>query len=278
MANDEMRELWNSDLMAGWTQHAERYDGQLGPYAHLVVGAAEFNETDRILDVGCGTGALTRMAAARCPHGTATGVDISRPMVEAARHLADGLANVHFVVADAQTDDLVPAEAVISRFGVMFFDDPATAFANLHQLTEPDGQLTFVCWRGALENEWATVPMGAAFEVVGPPDPPAPGAPGPFAFENRNHLAYVLTEAGWADIRIEPDDRTVLVGGGLDADGATDFILTDGMGRSIVARASAEQQAALRDSVRSALAPYETSEGVRMKAAAWLVRAHCRND
>jgi SAM-dependent methyltransferase len=278
MANHEMRELWNSEMVSGWVEHQAQYDAMLAPYAELLVERADFNEVDRILDVGCGTGALTRKAAAACPHGSATGVDISRPLLAEARRRSEGIENVTYLEADAQTDELVPAEVILSRFGVMFFEDPATAFGNLHRVTEPDGRLLFVCWRGVLENAWVTTPMGAVFGVIDAPELPPPGAPGPFSFENRNHLAVLLTEAGWADLSIEPDDRQMLIGGGLDADHATDFVLGDGMGRRMMADATAEQRAAARAAVLDALRPHETADGVALGAATWVVQAHFRND
>src|SRR5581483_1590659 len=171
------------------------YDAMLGPYAPLVLDAAVINEADRILDVGCGTGAMTRMAAQRDPRGTAVGVDIAKPLLALARERSEGIHNVSFVEADAQVTPLPPAEVIVSRFGVMFFDDPTTAFANMHESAEPGGRLSFVCWRPALENEWVATPMAAAIEVLGIPQLPEPGAPGPFAFGDRNHLAIVLTEA-----------------------------------------------------------------------------------
>lgn len=278
MANDEMREFWNSDEMAGWIQRQAQYEGQLAPFAELLVDVAEFNEVDRILDIGCGTGALTRLAAAACPHGTATGVDISGPMIDQARRSSDGIPNIRFVHADAQTDELPPAEVVLSRFGTMFFEDPSTAFLNLRKATEPDGRLAFVCWRSAAENEWIALPASAALGVVDPPELPPPGSPGPFAFENRNHLAFMLTEAGWADLLIEPYDRPMLIGGGLDVEHATDFLLANGMSRRMLVDADAEQRAAVRAAVRDALAPHEGPDGVVLGTATWLVRAHNRND
>jgi hypothetical protein len=120
--------------------------------------------------------------------------------------------------------------------------------------------------------------MGAALGIVGPPEPPAPGSPGPFAFESRNHLAFLLTEAGWADITVEPDDRKLLLGGGLDAACATDFVLGDVGFRQLLGDLDADKKAAVREAVQEALAPHETSDGVALQAGAWLVRAHCRND
>ncbi len=281
MANELMEQVWNGPAATGWIERRAEYDAMLAPYDRLVTRLAAFNETDRILDVGCGTGSLSRLAAAACPHGSVVGVDISEPLLQEARRLSASIENLRFLRADAQTAVLPPAEVVISRFGVMFFDDPSAAFANIHLSTEPGGRLVFVCWRGAEENGWVDVPLAAISEVMGTPARqvlPAAGSPGPFAFADRNHLAFILTEAGWADVLIEPDDREILIGGGLDLDHATDFVLGDILVQLALAGATAEQQGAARAAVRDALAPYAGPAGVALGAAAWVVAGSCLND
>lgn len=273
MANEDMHAYWNSDQAELWVDAQPRFDAMLAPYAGLIVEAADFHEADRVLDIGCGTGALTRLAGEATPYGSATGVDIGRPSIELARKRSAALTNVSFHVADAQVDDLPPAEVVVSRFGIMFFDDPASAFENIHRATEPDGRFVFTCWRSPMENEWVHVPMAAAMSVLGPPDLPPTGAPGPFALADHNHLALVLTEGGWRDLRIIADDRPFRLGGGLNLDDATDFTMSQGMIKRAFGAIDAAKEAQVRAAIRDALAPYETDDGVTLGAAAWLVEA-----
>lgn len=183
MANEEMREYWNADGSMSWVRAADRYDAQLTPFVDDIIGAAAPAVGDAVIDIGCGTGALSRAAAGVVgPGGSVAGLDISAPFLEEARRRSAAVAQVRFAECDAQTADLAPyaAAVAISRFGVMFFDDPVAAFANIARGVVAGGRLAFACWRPAFENEWITVPMGAVVGVLGMPDLPGPGAPGPF--------------------------------------------------------------------------------------------------
>jgi ubiquinone/menaquinone biosynthesis C-methylase UbiE len=141
-----------------WVAEAERYDRMLRPWGDAVLDAAAPAAGERVLDVGCGTGATTLAAAARvAPGGHAVGVDLSPPMLSLARDRAgrQGIENVSFVEDDAQIADFQPGEfdAAVSRFGVMFFADPAAAFANIRGAMRTGGRLAFACWQDLAHNE-----------------------------------------------------------------------------------------------------------------------------
>ena len=275
-ANRDQIEFWNSDESRHWVEHQWRYDSMLEPYVRRLLSAAEIGPAERVLDIGCGTGTTTLAAAVGARD--VLGVDIAEPMIARARDRAreQGLQNARFEVADAQT---APFEAeshdvVISRFGVMFFDDPVTAFANLRTALRPDGRIVFVCWQNLADNEWTLVPATAAAAHVPVPDLGEPGAPGPFAFGDTERLRTLLTESGFRDIGIEPVADSILLGGGGTVDEAVDFLRGTGMARTLFAEASPDEVARAIEAVRAALAPYQTPEGVRLGAAAWLVHAH----
>ena len=154
---------------------------------------------ERVLDVGCGAGASSLDLAARVgAGGHVLGVDISEPLIGRARALAPQDTPVLFQVADASSTELPEGafDILFSRFGVMFFDDPTGAFAHMRRALQPGGRVAFVCWRGAAENDWVRLLMGAIKGIVPPTAPPDPEAPGPFSFGGRMTAGAEYAEAG----------------------------------------------------------------------------------
>jgi SAM-dependent methyltransferase len=276
-ANADQIEYWNSDEAHHWVEHQGRYDSMLGPYAQRLLTAANVAPHERVLDVGCGTGTTTLVAAAVATKGEALGVDISEPMIlrARARARAQGLDNAQFEVSDAQTTPFHAEihDVVISRFGVMFFDDPEAAFTNLRRTMRPGARLVFVCWQNLADNEWMLVPGMAAATHVPLPDLGEPGAPGPFAFGDTEHVQRILAGAGFGDVSIEPVVDSILLGGGGTLDEAIEFLRGTGMARAVFADAAPDAIARAIDAVRDALASYETPDGIRLGGAAWLVNA-----
>jgi SAM-dependent methyltransferase len=278
--NAEQEAYWNGTESQHWTDLPDKYDEMLAPYLERVVDAAELAAADRVLDVGCGCGATTLAAARRVSTGEAVGIDLSKAMIDRARQRAidEGLGNARFEVADAQTFKLaVPFNAVVSRFGVMFFADPVAAFRNLHDLLWPGGRIAFACWRDVAHNEWVTVPMSALLQQIPPnadaPGLPKPGEPGPFAFADEGHLRSVLTDAGFADIALATVDDKILVGGHGTLDDAVDFVTHSGMTRRTFGTAAPAVQTAVRTALHASLAPFASDDGVRLGASAWLATA-----
>jgi len=190
-----------------WVAEAGRYDTMLEPFGQAVLAAASLSPGERVADVGCGNGALTIDAARRVgPTGMAVGIDISAPMLDLARRRATqaGVGNVEFVEADAQVRRFGGGglDAVLSRFGVMFFDDPEAAFANLAGALRPGGRLAFACWQDLFQNEWMLVPGAAAAQHVGLPEM-EPGAPGPFALADAGRVELLLASARFQDVSLE---------------------------------------------------------------------------
>src|SRR5881628_2723223 len=158
---------------------------------------ARIGAGERVIDIGCGCGDTTIALARRVgPAGLVLGIDVSAPMLARAADAAReaGVAHVRFEHADAQTHRF-PAQAfdvLYSRFGVMFFSDPAAAFGNLRTALRPGGRLGFVCWQAVPENPWIAVPLEAAAQHMALPPPPAPGAPGPFSFADPERVRRIL--------------------------------------------------------------------------------------
>jgi len=277
-ANENMIALWNGEDAASWHQHAERYDAMLKPLGEAALAAAKLSTGEAVLDVGCGAGALTLAAATTVgSSGRAVGVDLSQPLVEVARRRAAeaGIEHVTFETADAQVDALVevPVDAVVSRFGVMFFDDPVAAFVNIRSATTPGGRLSFVCWQPMLENEWAIVAAGAVVPHLGMPELPGPDAPGPFAFGDRDRVAQILGDAGWTSVTIDDFRVPITVGGARTVEEAITYFREDLIGKAMFRDADDERAAVATDALREALEPHVTPEGVRLGSATWIVTA-----
>jgi SAM-dependent methyltransferase len=276
-ANANQIEYWNADQGRHWVEFQDGYDRMLAPYADGLLAGAAIGSDERVLDVGCGTGATTLRAAAAASTGEALGLDLSRDMIEQARRRAkdDGVSNVRFDVADAQVVALDPGsrDVAISRFGVMFFDDPTAAFANLASGLRADGRLAVVCWQGLAQNEWMRVPLAAFAEVLPLPAPPEPGAPGPFALSDPYHVRRVLGDAGFRAVELDPLVDSVLLGGGGSLDDILEWLQGTGFARTQLAEAEPETRARALDAILTALAAHEGPDGVRLGGAAWLVRA-----
>ncbi|HUF83476.1 MAG TPA: methyltransferase domain-containing protein [Acidimicrobiia bacterium] len=275
--NTEQAEHWNADEAHHWVAQQARYGAMLAPFGELVLETAALQSGDDVLDIGCGCGDTTLAAARAADDGSALGVDLSEPMLVRARERAqkEGATNVRFELGDAQVHPFPDTafDVALSRFGVMFFENPNAAFANVARALRPSGRLSFVCWRELEANEWLMVPGVAVAEHVPLPDLGEPNAPGMFAFAASDRVAGILTDAGFADVDIEAAVLPLLVGGGGTLDDAIAFMRDSGIGRTLLA--DAEPAAAERafDAARAALEPYATPRGVELGSAVWVVRA-----
>jgi SAM-dependent methyltransferase len=269
-------EYWNSPERRHWIDNAHRYDEMLEGFSNRLLDAARLEPGDQVIDIGCGCGATTLAAAHRVPSGTAVGIDISEPMVAFARERAldARLANITFEVGDAQTLTFdSPADAVVSRFGVMFFEDPVAAFGNVRTALHAGGRLAFMCWQEIGRNPWMTVPFGAARAHVPAPPPPDPLAPGPYALADGDRVREILDRSGWSAVELEPVTTPMLVGGRGTVDDAVDFLRHTGMGHMLLGDDDAEASARATEAVRDAMAEHHNGVGVELDGAAWLVTA-----
>ena len=275
MANEPMRDHWTNVTGPHWVRDHRTYDRMLEQLSAALVAAITAGADDRVLDVGCGTGTLTAAVAERV--GSVVGVDISAVMVEGARERFDDVPNVEFVVADAQHDALPGQfDAVVSRFGVMFFDDPVAAFANIGAAARRGASLTFVCWRGIAEN--LVFSAGAHALIAALPEPPAvadPLAPGPMAFADPARLRGILIDGGWMAIDIEPLDRVARFG--LDgSDGIEERLAqlrVGESGRRLTEQVPDADQPAAWKAARAELEEHLVDGELTLPAAAWLVHA-----
>jgi SAM-dependent methyltransferase len=256
---------------AAWAEVREPLELQLAPLGRYALAALRARPGESVLDIGCGGGttalALTRAVA---PDGKVVGIDLSAAVLAFAQRAADGCERVRFVQADAQVFPFEPAsfDAAFSRFGVMFFADPTAAFINIRRSLRPSGRLAFVCWRALEENPLDLLPLRAASAHLPPQPPPDPDA-GPFSFADPDRVRGILKSAGFAEIEITAHDDQV---GSGDLDAMLAVVSRVGALGKIL-RENPELRAAALPAVRSALAAHDGPDGVRLKAATWVVTA-----
>ena len=273
-ANADMIKGWNEAQGRTWALLHERLDRQIAPIGLAAMAKAGFRAGEAVLDVGCGCGETTLEIAGRVAPGQVVGADVSALLLEEARKAGAGRANVEFIEADAQTHRFAPGrfDVLFSRFGVMFFDDPARAFANLRGALKPGGRLAFCCWRQPDENEWMSLPYRAAAPLLPPLPPSEPGAPGPFAFADRARVAAILGEAGFVEVSIEPLDLNI--GADSREDSVTMSLRIGPLGSALrQLQASDELKRACEAALRAALEPHVKDGVVRLPAATWIVSA-----
>lgn len=270
-----MRRSWTAGA-AGWIANDATFDELFAPVTASILVAVDLRPGDRVLDVGCGSGTL--LAAAVAAGAEAVGVDVAEDMVQAARQR---VPKARVLLGDAQTMALGgPYDRMLSRFGVMFFADPAAAFANVRRAAVPGARLVFACWRSRDENPMFTLGTDVLTSRIDPPPaPPPPGAPGPTSFADRDRLAAVLADSGWPEVQIDPVDF-VCDHGRHDGDGVEErlsVILGTTTGRlareRLVPVLTAQEWEALLDDVRAELRAHLVDGAVRYPAATWLVRA-----
>jgi SAM-dependent methyltransferase len=272
--NREQIAYWNDAAGATWAKLQGVLDRQVEPLGLEAIRRLAPRPGERTLDLGCGCGQTSvELAAQVGPSGAVVAIDVSRPMLTVARARAQPVpgAPIEFREADAQVEPFAPAtfDAAFSRFGVMFFADPVAAFANVRRALKPAGRLAFVCWRGLEESDWMRVPLEAARSLLPPPAPADPLAPGPFALADAVRVRRILVDAGFPNPRIEPYEATI---GGTGLEESVRLLCRIGpLGAAM--RERPDLLPAASDAVRAALIPRLGPDGVRMRAAVWIVQA-----
>jgi SAM-dependent methyltransferase len=270
--NEKQSRLWNGGAGSAWVEAQESLDRLFRPFEEHLVDAAGSVQARRILDVGCGTGATTlAVARAGAARRDCTGVDISRPMIELARRRAEQeRIRARFMVGDAQTEAFDGEfDLIISRFGVMFFDDPVRAFANLRRAARADAALRCLVFRSAAENPFMTAAERAAAPFLPQLPPRRADAPGQFAFADARKVQGILESAGWRCVEIVPLDVACVM-----PEHELDPYLTR-LGPVGLALRDADEATRARvvQAVRAGFEPYRRGGEVRFTASCWELAA-----
>lgn len=269
-------EYWNEQSGPKWVEKQAELDRLLASLGTAAMDRLPLRSGARVLDIGCGCGDTTLEIARRVGrNGFVVGADVSAPMLGRARERARGLSHVRFLEADVQAHRFEPPlfDAAFSRFGVMFFADPAIAFANVRAALRPGGELSFVCWQELGKNPWCLVPIMAMAAHVQLPPPPAPGEPGPFAFGDPDRVRHILGAAGFTTVRVDAHEQPLTLGVNGSLDDAVEFSTQAGPASRLMKDLPGEVKARVLVSIREALAPFARPDGVRLDGACWLVTA-----
>ncbi|WP_198950141.1 class I SAM-dependent methyltransferase [Kineosporia sp. A_224] len=270
-SNADQARAWDGGEGACWAVHHEILESCLARYDPAFMAAADISSSDRVLDIGCGTGVSTRGAARAASAGHALGVDLSSRMIDVARSIADdeGLRNVSFARADAQVHPFATDayDVVISRTGAMFFGDPTKAFTNLRRSLRPGGRLALLTWQPPDRQEWINA-FSLALAGRTPPAP-APGAAGPFALSDPDHVRALLEQAGFTEIGLAGFAETTSYGRTVREAHA---LVVGLLGWMLEGHEPGRRDAAV-EALRTTLAAHQTDDGVRFGFAAWVVTA-----
>jgi ubiquinone/menaquinone biosynthesis C-methylase UbiE len=274
--NAEQITYWNGPGGQHWVDRQKMQDSVLGPVSDVLIDRAKPKAGERVVDIGCGCGGTTFAFADKVgPTGHVLGVDISAPMLARAREITPAGAPVAFALADATVHPFEPAsfDALVSRFGVMFFAQPELSFANMRKALRPGGRVAFACWRTPRDNPWLMLPLQEAYKHVPKMPQLGPEDPGPFAFADEARVRRVLGEAGFASVAFERQDISLDLASGRGLDAAVKAALEIGPASRALDGHPPETRAAVAESIRAALTPYLKDNKVPLGGSVWIVTA-----
>jgi SAM-dependent methyltransferase len=271
--NEAQAQAWDGDEGALWALHHTFFEAAVRRHQVRLMQAAEIDQHEKVLDVGCGSGDSTIAAARAASRGQALGIDLSARLVEVAKESArlQRVANATFVHGDAQLSgfDGELFDVVVSRTGSMFFADQVAAFSNIARAVRPGGRMVLVSWQDPRRNEWFWSFVDA-MTLGRPPAPPPPEVPSPFAHADPARTERILTAAGWGDVRARSIEEPMYFGRSPEE------------GHEVMSRQLAwmsdhlapDERTTALERLRTSLEEHMTTEGVAYRSAAWVITAH----
>lgn len=280
-ANAAQQEYWNTVAGPRWVGLAGFVEKRVERVNDLLLARSAVAPGEKVLEVGCGTGAATvPLAKAVGETGEVVGIDISEPMLAGARDRIwhSGLRNITLLRADAQVHAFEPNrfDLIASRFGVMFFADPTAAFRNLRGAARPGGRLCFACWAALEENRHWLIAYEVVLRHLGPPAPKPPHAPGPLAFSDPEYLRSVLEGAGYENIEIRRETPAII--GASPEEEAEHACIMGPSGRLIEEKNPQESvRELIKQEVTAAFAGYAKGKDMVLPSNIFLVTARRAN-
>lgn len=267
--NADQRDFWTDKAGPVWTAQMAAMDAALAPVLDGVFARAALQSDEAVLDIGCGAGTSSLVAAAAVgPRGRVLGADISQTLLSMARIQAENLPHLEFELADAQIYAFTPGsyDVMISRFGTMFFADTEAAFANMARALQPGGRMCFATWGPIPENPFFTQPAAVAKRVIGTVPKSDPDGPGPFALRDTAKVEQILERIGMQDLQTDVVTLDLTPRGGPRA--VAEVMCEIGPAQVALEYFEADeaQRETLTLSLMEALAAFETPQGIRIPA------------
>ena len=270
-ANPDQIKYWNSDTGKKWVTYQDGLDTILDSAKTRLLERTRIDPGDRVLDIGCGTGATTMAVAETVgENGQTIGVDISQTLLDCAEARKPNTAadHIQYLLADAQTYKFEKArfDLIISRFGMMFFEDPTAAFNNLSLALRSGGRLSFVCWSAATHNPWFHIPGAAAMEQLGKPAAADPLAPGPFAFADTDRVLKLMQDGNFVSCSAISEDVDLFYPGSVGETASLACKIGPAVRIVKEFNGSPEDIEAIERKTAEAFQAFEVDDGVRIPA------------
>jgi len=266
---------WETTRGEKWLAQMAGMEAMLAPVDEPLIAALRLAAPLRVAEIGCGGGATALEILRRAPAGSVVhGFDISPTLIESARGRAPREEGaIAFRVADMATAALpeAPYDRLVSRFGMLFFEDQLAAFSNLLSWLAPGGRFAFAAWGPHAENPWMTEVRDATAEAVDLPAPD-PDGPGGFRYADADKFLRLLERAGFAQLAVSDWRGSFSIGGRLPAAEAASFALASFASfGELLAEAGEEALQDARRRLTARFAPHEQDGAVRLGACVHIV-------